>query len=203
MNVRTTPIKLITFASIIILVTLSCNFLIPEGSDQAPNGPDITEATPTPTPSGGFYPEDPIDEDSVCAGLQGALIAKVLIGPAAAVGLEPIDIATIDFTVSPVEPYVVTGQGQSSSPPQVLTEEWGTYTVSFDMNFTVTGTCIDEGDGLLLLEIDMSGTQLVEVEAEGFHGEYPWSGDHTLKLEFPLESGYSHSSEGWEITLIL
>lgn len=200
MNTKPTPLRTIVFALIIFFVTISCNLLSSGGADQAP---DSATATPTPTPGGVLNLDEPEDEDSICAGLSGALIAKVLIGPAEAVGLEPIDIAAIDFSVSPDAPYIVQGSGASSSPPQVLTEEWGTYTVSFDMSFTVSGTCVDEGGGLLLLDLTMSGNQLVVVESEGFHGEYPWEGDHTLMLEFPLQDGSTYSGEGWEITLIL
>jgi hypothetical protein len=200
MNAKPTPLRMMIFALIIFFVTISCNLLTSGVSDQAP---DSATATPTPTPGGGFGLDGPQDDDTTCAGLSGALVAKILIGPAAAVGLEPIDIATIDFSVSPDAPYIVQGSGASSSPPQVLTEEWGTYTVTFDMVFTVSGTCVDEGVGMLLLDLTMSGNQLVVVEAEGFNGEYPWQGEHTLMLEFPLQNGFTYSGEGWEITLIL
>jgi hypothetical protein len=135
--------------------------------------------------------------------LDGQLIVEVLVGPAEAVGLEPIEIAIVDFSVSSDEPYVVQGSGASSSPPQVLSEEWGSFTVSFDMNFAVSGTCSEEGGGMLQLELDMEGEQLVVVEADGFHGEYPWSGSHNFALNFPLQDGITHSGEGWNITLIL
>lgn len=198
MDAKSTPIRSIIFVLVIFFVAISCNLLTGGEGVQTQE-----TATPTPTPGWMLDRDEPEDESSVCAGLSGAIIAEVLIGPAEAVGLEPIEIAIIDFSVSREKPYIVQGSGSSSSPPQVLAEEWGTYTVSFDMSFIITGTCVDEGEGLLMLELDMSGNQLVEVEAEGFHGEYPWAGDSTFTLEFPLQDGFTHSGEGWKFTLIL
>jgi hypothetical protein len=97
----------------------------------------------------------------------------------------------------------VYGYGASSSPPQVLEEEWGTYTVSFDMNFGVSGECKEEDGGALHLELEMTGHQLVEVEADGFHGEYPWDGSQMFTLDFPLQDGVTQEGEGWVISLML
>jgi hypothetical protein len=192
-----------TFMKLVILFAvalflISCN---PRISEDSTSIPEVATPTATSTPSLGLATEE--KEQSVCDGLSGQLLVEVLIGPAEAVGLEPIELAVVDFSASEVEPYLVLGSGASASPPQVLTEEWGTYTVSFDMNFGITGVCQEEGDGHLLLDLTMDGNQLVVVEAEGFHGEYPWAGSETFTLDFPLQDGYEYAGEGWKITLIL
>ena len=44
---------------------------------------------------------------------------------------------------------------------------------------------------------------MAEVTAEGFHGEYPWAGEHEFEVRFPLEEGATVAGEGWVFGLHL
>ena len=59
------------------------------------------------------------------------------------------------------------------------------------------------GGEQLDLVLEMTGEQLVVVKAEGFQGEYPWSGTQTRELTFPVEEGATAQGEGWIISLHL
>jgi hypothetical protein len=141
---------------------------------------------------------------SRCQGLAGQLEVQVLAGPAEAVGLEPVAVGTVPFSVITSEPpYLVEGQGPISYE-DVLEQEWGTYTVTMDLETSVQGECSGQaGSEQLVLVLEMTGEQLVEVNAEGFHGEYPWSGTQTRDLTFPLEHGATAQGEGWAVVLLL
>jgi hypothetical protein len=70
------------------------------------------------------------------------------------------------------------------------------------MDGTVSGECTGSGrNGNLNLVIEMSGDQMVEVRAEGFVGDYPWSGTNQQNLSFPLEDGAMAEGEGWAFVL--
>jgi len=162
--------------------------------------------TPTPTPTAAPLPvaTTPAPEPSRCEGLAGQLEVQVLVGPADAVGLEPVAVGSVPFAVtSSGSPYLVQGQGHISYA-DVLTEKWGTYEVTLEMDASVQGDCSGHaGVEQLGMSFEMTGEQLVEVNAQGFHGEYPWSGTHTLDLSFPLEEGVSAEGEGWVVVLHL
>jgi hypothetical protein len=132
--------------------------------------------------------------------LSGSIEVQVLVGPAAAVGLEPFSIGSVPFSVSPGgPPYIVQGQGQI--PYQdVLVADWGTYDVTLDLSISISGECGAEG---LELELNLSGSQMLEVTAEGFHGEYPWEGEYTFNLVFPLVEGSTVEGEGYIFILHL
>jgi hypothetical protein len=110
----------------------------------------------------------------------------------------------VPFTViTSAPPYLVEGQGPISYEA-TLTERWGTYTVTMDMETAVQGECSGEAGGeQLTLVLEMTGEQLVVVEAEGFQGEYPWAGTQTRDLAFPLEEGATAEGEGWAVVLHL
>jgi hypothetical protein len=129
---------------------------------------------------------------------------QVLVGPAEAVGLEPVAVGEVPFAVATqVAPYLVQGQAPISYEA-VLEEEWGTYTVNMDLDMAVSGECSGEdGSEQLDLLLEMSGEQLVEVQAEWFHGEYPWAGTQTRDLAFPLQEGATAQGEGWVVVLHL
>jgi hypothetical protein len=132
---------------------------------------------------------------------------RVLAGPAEAVGLEPFGVGSIPFTVTASEPpYVLSGSG-TIAYNDVLVKEWGTYEVNMDLENSISGECVpDEASkdsGTLTMELEMSGSQLVKVDAQGFQGEYPWSGTHSFNLTFPLEEGGTVEGEGWAIVLHL
>ena len=141
---------------------------------------------------------------SRCEGLAGQLEVQVLVGPAEAVGLEPVAVGSVPFSVTGSEPpYLVQGQGPISYA-DTLQQEWGTYAVTMDMDVAVQGNCSGQAGGEQLdLALEMTGEQLVVVKAEGFQGEYPWSGTRTQELTFPLEEGATAQGEGWVIVLHL
>jgi hypothetical protein len=181
----------------VLLVSLACGL--------APGLPPGAVATPTPTMVIGVAPggnEPPAE--SRCKGLSGTLEVQVLAGPAAAVGLEPFGVGEVPFSVAPDSPpYAVQGGG-SVSYHDMLQEDWGTYTVDMDLALTVTGECTGTaGTELLALSVQLSGDQMVEVRADGFQGDYPWSGSQTLNLSFPLQEGAMASGEGWSFILHL
>jgi hypothetical protein len=177
-------------------------------STPVPSEPEQPTATPTatPTPTPGAAPAVPTtpSESSRCAGLAGQLEIQVLVGPAEAVGLEPVAVGNVPFTVTTSDPpHLVEGQGPISYEA-TLAQQWGTYTVTMDMETAVQGECSGEaGSEQLTLVLEMTGEQLVVVEAEGFQGEYPWEGTQTRDLAFPLEEGATAEGEGWAVVLHL
>ena len=182
---------------LIILVTLSsCN------SEPAAN--EDPTLTPTPTLAIQEVPPTSTPTPSKCAGLAGDLEVMVLVGPAEVVGLEPHTVGNIPFSViTDEEPYVLHGGGDLEYG-DILAEEWGTYEVMMNLSFTISGKCIDiEGNEELAMGVEMTGNQLVEVTAEGFHGEYPWEGTLPFDLNFPLEEGASYEGEGYTFVLHL
>jgi hypothetical protein len=168
------------------------------------NSPAETALTPTPTESGGGGVPTPTAGNSRCEGLSGEIEMQVLVGPAEVVGLEPVAIGRIPFSVVS-EGGVHTVQGGGSlSYEDVLAKEWGTYSVFFDMQAAVSGTCeTDEHSGVLDLTIETIGEQMVEIQAEGYSGYFPWSGTQTFPLSFPIEEGASAEGEGWAFVLHL
>ncbi len=179
--------------------------VVPTATSVSPGDELDSTLTPTPTPtpgSGGL--STPTSASSPCEGLSGEIEVQVLVGPAEAVGLEPVAVGSIPIgVVSEAAPYLVEGAGPISYEA-VLEEVWGTYAVTLEMEIVVDGECGGtEGEEVLLLNLGMSGEQMVEVTAEGFHGEYPWSGEHEFEVEFPLEEGATVGGEGWEFVLHL
>jgi len=182
---------------LIVLVTLSsCN--------SAPAASEDPTVTPTPTKVIQIVPPSITPTPSKCAGLAGELEVQVLVGPAEVVGLEPHVVGSIPFAVTTDEaPYLIQGGG-GIDYSDLLAEEWGTYEVTMNLDLTVTGECDADGNGgKLVLVVEMTGNQLVVVIADGFHGEYPWEGTHTIALDFPLEEGASFAGEGYAFILHL
>ena len=169
-------------------------------SGEVPSPEPVPTATPTPVTvlPGRATPAPTIA--SPCGGLSGSIEVRILVGPADAVGLEPYSVGSVPFAVTSSEPpYIVQGQGHLSYQ-DVLVEDWGTYEVTLDMDISLSGECGEEGLDLVL---EMSGSQLVEVTAEGFHQQYPWAGVHTLNLVFPLVEGSTAEGEGYILVLHL
>ena len=193
------------------------------GACTSPSSPEET-ATPTPTPTPAAATEIPPsptptavigsgDPDPTptpgasanpCAGLSGELETQIMVGPAEVVGLEPVAVGSIPFAITSDEPpYTVDGQG-SLSYEDTLQKEWGTYSVSLEMDGTVNGVCTEEdGTPMLDLTVTMSGQQMVEVSVGGQNWQYPWSGENSLNLTFPLEEGATAEGEGWSFVLHL
>jgi hypothetical protein len=166
-------------------------------------------ATPTPTPTktptpGAISGATPEAIPGACAGLSGELEAQILVGPAEAVGLEPVAVGSIPFAVTTDgSSYVVQGD-TSISYQDTLQREWGTYSVALQMQMTLDGICTEE-DGTPVLDLTLvsSGEQTVEVSAGGFQGTYPWSGENTLNLSLPVQEGATAAGEGWSFVLHL
>lgn len=181
-----------------IILVLGC------GLFQIPNTAPTQTATPTYTPESGDALLTPASTTSRCEGLSGTLEMQVLAGPAEAVGLEPFAVGEIPFSVvRDGNIYTIQGNG-TIAYQQVLEKEWGTYSVTLDMTPIVSGECSGTvGSETLHMIVEASGEQMVEVKAEGFSGDYPWSGTHQLELTFLLEEGASAEGEGWAFILHL
>ena len=196
MNIKksTSPFSLI-FMLWILITTIACSL---SGATE------LTQETPTPT-SGALGPSaKQTTTPSLCSGLLGELEVMVLVGPAEAVGLEPFSVGTIPiFVTTEAPPYFVDGSKQLVYQ-DMLVEEWGTYSVDLTMDIAVTGECVEiDPNGNLDLTVEMTGEQMVEVISEGFHGEYPWAGTHSLEIDLQLMDGASVAGEGWEFILHL
>lgn len=194
--------QLLLLVLLLVIVSLACS-LIGSGADtEAPNEAPSETATPTPGAGGEVAPTTL--SGNKCAGLSGALEMQVLVGPAEAVGLEPVAVGEIPFTVSS-ENGVDTLQGSGYlSYEDVLTSDWGTYTVYLEMEADLSGTCTGQpGSELLNIALESSGEQMVEVVVEGVQYEYPWSGTHQFDLTFPAEDGATAEGEGWVFVLHL
>jgi hypothetical protein len=161
--------------------------------------------SPTPTPVGGSMGGISSSPGlTKCEGLSGELEMQVLVGPAEAVGMSPVTVGDIPFSVIKTDDaYLVKGEG-SVSYQETMGQAWGTYSVSLEMDATVEGECVNlpENEALNIVVIS-TGEQLVEVDAAGFQGSYPWSGTRTLDLNFPLEDGAQVEGEGWSFILHL
>ncbi len=178
----------------------------PTGTKAAPEAPPASPTptpTVTPTPATGIL-LTPTAPASACAGLGGEIEVQVLVGPADAAGLEPVAVGKVPFSVASSEaPYRVQGAGPISYEA-VLEREWGTYAVTLDLATTVNGECLGAGgEERLQLILEATGQQMVVVDAEGFHGEYPWSGTHTFELDLPLTDGATVTGEGYSFVLHL
>ena len=173
------------------------------GLFQIPNPIPTKTATPTYTPESGSAHITPATVNR-CEGISGQLEMQVLAGPAAAVGMEPYAVGDIPFSVvTDGETHVIQGNG-AISYQHTLEEAWGTFTVTLDIAASVSGECNgDAGSETLSMTVEVSGEQMVEVRADGFSGDYPWSGTHQLELTFPLEEGVSAEGEGWAFILHL
>lgn len=178
----------------LIASTLACSPSSARGSGQDSEPP----VGPTPTFTIAPVVEPPSNTSTLCEGLSGEIEVQVLAGPAAAVGLEPFAVGNIPFmVVGGGEPYMVEGGGPVAYG-DVLTEEWGTYEVTLNLDIEIVGMCEgDAGGEQLNIELIMAGDQMVEVKAEGFHGTYPWSGTVSFDLSFPVSDGGVFEGDGW------
>ena len=188
------PISMIVLS--IILIT-ACN----------PTEKDVqethAESTPTPTENVLFFLTE-TSQPNPCDGESGTLEMLVLVGPSEAVGLEPVTVGNLPFTVQKTgENYLLKGGGNLTYE-DILISEWGTYSVSLDLKADIEGECHTFADDATLnLTVSASGNQLVEVRSEGFSGDYPWSGSHKMDLNFPMVEGAQAEGEGWVYVLHL
>lgn len=189
---------------LLILVPLLITACGGEIATEEPPAP-VPTTTPTPTPlPGGLPSSTPPPQPGPCRELSGELEVRVLAGPAEAVGMEPFAVGSVPFQVaSDAPPYPI--QGSSSiAYDEVLVRDWGTYEVSMDLDVTVAGVCEEAAEQAeLALQLTITGEQMVIVTAEGFQGEYPWSGSHTIQARLPAEEGAAVAGEGWQFVLHL
>lgn len=187
---------LCTCVLLVCSFTTSCNLL--SGS----NGGTVATPTPTTLPGGGV--EQPIEEQkNPCEGLSGALELQLLVGPSEAVGLTPYTFATIPFTVvREGNVFLVRGNGPVAYYEDVLEEDWGTYTVQFEGEITVSGTCVaTEAPGVINFYVQMDGEQMIVVVVEGMEHTYPWVGMPSIMASFPILDKEKQSGEGWVLEL--
>jgi len=210
MNTRLSTRRSAMALSILVLSALACGLgstsptPLPTAGTRTPA--PLPNPTPTATPTTVPQMISPTDEipASKCVGLSGEIEMSVLVGPSDAVGLEPLAVGNIPFSVvSDQPPYTLQGGGPITYA-DTLVEEWGTYDVSMNLQTTITGECLsaEDGDSLHIL-LTMTGDQLVTVKSQGFQGEYPWSGESTQDVTFPLQDGAAVQGEGWSMVLHL
>jgi hypothetical protein len=191
-----------------IFILLIFVFIAGCSPSNAANQNENTETQPafsTPTPtaiSGGR--NTPLSRVDKCEGLGGSLEMQALVGPSEEVGLEPLAVGSIPFSVVSNEGVNLLQGSGAISYQDVLEKEWGTYTVNFNLETAINGTCASDNEsGMLDIIVSMSGEQFVEVVSQGFQGEYPWSGSHEFNLSLPIIEGASAEGEGWLFVLHL
>jgi hypothetical protein len=190
------------FIFVVLILLAGCSLSTAEIPTNITNT-QATISTPTPTAIGQISVTPPSDIDN-CEGLGGTLEMQVLVGPAEAVGLEPVAVGSIPFSVISQEGLNLLQGGGSILYQDVLEQAWGTYTVDLDLETVMSGLCeSNQESGILDMNINVSGEQNVEVIAQGFQGEYPWSGSHDIDLSFPLVEGATAEGEGWIFVLHL
>jgi len=205
-NTKSFTSKVLLLTTAFILIVGCSIFPAPDNGDPETPAAPVESATTTPTPTTAPVVSVPSEEveDSRCKGLVGEIEMWVKVGPAEAVGLEPFAVGSAPFSVTSLEPpYAVQGSGPISYE-DTLTADWGTYVVTLQMDTSIEGECSGEyGSERLLLALKSDGEQNVIVDAEDFHGEYPWAGSHTFNLDFPLEDGASIEGQGYNFILRL
>lgn len=187
-----------------ILIILIGAILTGCGIFSSPSTEDVGSPTPTPTEQGMMIVTEE-SHDNPCQGLTGDIEVQILVGPAEAVGLEPVTVGEIPFTVvSAGDSFLVEGGGQLESYTDLLTAEWGTYTVTFEGDTTVSGECVSTGENAELnLSVEMSGEQNVEIVYDGQTMNFPWSGTTQIDATLPVQEGAQSGGEGWNLILHL
>ena len=146
-----------------------------------------------------------VPESHPCEGLSGTLELQVLVGPSEVAGLKPTSVGEIPFDViADGEIFIISGGGPMDYFVETESYEWGTYTVTFEGDTTVTGDCVSQdNDGVLNLYVELIGEQNLEVNYEGNITNYPWSGVPQMTVNLPLEDGAMQEGEGWVLILHL
>lgn len=191
------------FGGMVFMLVLAAIFMSACGNKPEMNAKP--EVTPTPTELVAIDLPTPTETPDPCDGLAGTIEIQVLVGPSEIVGMEPVSVGNIPFTIEKFgESYLVQGSGPLLFDDQVYEAEWGTYTVSFNADVGIQGACLStDGTATLETTIVMEGEQMVEVRAEGFSGDYPWSGTQTMEAVLPAVEGATTSGEGWTVVLHL
>lgn len=166
---------------------------------------DTADPTPTPTIFGGgvIATESPVS--GPCEGVSGTLELQLLVGPSEAVGLEPYTFAKIPFqVVKNGDSYLITAAGPVDYYEDILTADWGSFSVQFTGEITVSGECVTTGEiGMLQVIVEMAGQQTVVIVVEGQETTYPWAGTPQIEASLPVVDGAQVSGEGWSLILHL
>ena len=183
-------------------VLIMVGFLV-SGCNLLSSPADSNTATPTPTTLNGRGMGEPDAPTNPCDGLTGTLELQLLVGPSEAVGLTPYTMANIPFQVTGEDGvYLVQGNGATEYYEDVLEAEWGSYTVQFEGETTVSGTCVaNDTSRALNVYVQMEGEQTVVIVVEGMETTYPWAGTPSVTASFPLEDGAQQGGEGWMLVL--
>jgi hypothetical protein len=199
MNMHKHPWRIVILLLSFAFITLSCSLFSTLGLT------DITNPTPTPTIIGGVYSSTKESKNIPCEGLSGTLELQLLVGPSEAVGLEPYTFAEIPFqVVKENNSYLITAAGPIDYYEAVLEADWGSFSVQFEGETTVSGECISTEDtGQLTFLVEMAGEQTVVVNVEGMETTYPWAGTPQIEASFPIVDGAQVSGEGWSLILHL
>lgn len=204
MKTKLTTLQVVGLLITVGLMGIACNLTKAQPSPGLEPLPElVVTTTPSPTPHTANLPEKS-PETNRCESLRGSFDIQLLVGPADAVGLEPVAVGNIPFEIISSDGSYQLEGSKDIFYENVLAQEWGTYSVTFEMQLILSGTCQGEpGSETLSVEVMMSGDQMVEVDAGGFLQQYPWSGTHQNTLTFPLEEGAQASGEGWSLVLHL
>ena len=148
--------------------------------------------------------DPPVALSNRCEGFSGTLELQVLVGPSEAVGLEPVAVGSLSFATTCSDGLCSVHGSGSIDYEATYTAEWGTYSVTMDMNVLISGECSGECNAEALdLLVELEGEQLVIVDSAYFYGEYPWSGTQVRVVSFPFEEGATAEGEGWAMVLHL
>ena len=117
----------------------------------------------------------------------------------------PVTLGEIPFNIlSTGDSYIVEGGGPLEYYSDVLSAAWGTYSVTFEGDTNVSGECVATGeDAQLILAVEMTGDQNVEIVYEGTQMNFPWSGTSQIEVTLPVINGAQQQGEGWLLTLNL
>jgi hypothetical protein len=193
------PMKKLKVLLFLLIISISSGCKSP----SSPENPQ-SNATPTSTLSAVIQATS-TEQKNNCDELSGTVSVEILVGPSEVVGLEPVAVGNIPFSViSDGGLYTLTGGGPINFDEQVFEAEWGTYTVNFAADTILSGICDPSLEGeSLSMTLEMTGEQVVEVNASGFQAEYPWEGTQVIDVYFPVVDGAQQEGEGWLLVLHL
>jgi len=186
-------------------IALTCSMTLGCGLFSRFSFNTTSKATPTPTTINGGGGGGENTGSNPCEGLSGTLELQLLIGPSEAVGLEPYTMAEIPFVVKTEgDAFLIEGGGPVQYYEDILEAEWGSFSVKFEGDTTISGECVSKDDiGMLNLNLEMDGSQTVEVVVEGVMTTFPWEGTPQLNTSFQIEDGTQQEGEGWVLILHL
>jgi hypothetical protein len=191
------PFPLLFYIIFTIAILVGCTL------PTATTASDVQKTTTvTPTSLGLLTPEFTLTPNP-CQGLSGEIEIEILVGPAEAVGLEPLSIGKIPFTIANQKPYTIQGKTHLSYN-KTMNYDWGTYTVILEMDADLAGECVlAEAGNSLNLAVTLSGNQNVVVVYKLVPETFPWTGTATVNTSFPIQDNATAKGEGWIFVLHL